>query len=59
MGARVKITDTTYDTSKTVPFGYRGNAASTAKDYLNSVGIKLMARGQDVLITKNFDTRIK
>ena len=57
-GTRVKITDVYYPDSKIVPYGYKGNATSTANDYLNSIGIKSIGRADNVLISKNLDTRL-
>ena len=55
----VKITDLYYPDSKIIPYGYRGNATSTANEYLNSIGIKSIGRADGVLISKNFIARIK
>jgi hypothetical protein len=55
----VKITDLYYPDSKIIPYGFRGNATSTANEYLNSIGIKSIGRADGVLISKNFNTRIK
>jgi len=55
----VKITDLYYPDSKIIPYGFKGNATSTANEYLNSIGIKSIGRADGVLISKNFDTRIK
>ena len=57
-GSRVKIIDQYYPDSKIIPYGYKGNAASTAYDYLNSLGIKCIGRSSNVLISKNLDIRL-
>jgi hypothetical protein len=59
MGTRIKIVDTGTLASKTIPKNYSQGAMSQAKDYLNSVGIKIFAKSTDALLTKNFDIPIK
>jgi hypothetical protein len=63
-GARVKINDYRFNESKTIPFGYKTNSeGQTAAEYLNTLGIKIVAKGETqkgtVLFTKNFEKSIK
>jgi hypothetical protein len=63
-GARVKINDYRFNETKTIPFGYQTNSeGQTAAEYLNTLGIKIVAKGETqkgiVLITKNFEKSIK
>ena len=63
-GARVKIKDSRYGVSKTIPYAYNSNSeGEVATKYLNSVGIKIFAKGETAnsafLFTKDFGTSIK
>ena len=63
-GARVKINDYRFNESKTISYSYKtGNAGATAAEYLNTLGIKIVAKGESakgtVLFTKNFEKSIK
>ena len=63
-GARVKINDYRFNESKTIPYGYKTNdEGETAAQYLNALGIKIVAKGESakgtVLFTKNFEKSIK
>jgi len=63
-GSRVKINDYRFNESKTIPFGYKTNSeGQTAVEYLNTLGIKIVAKGETqkgtVLFTKNFEKSIK
>jgi len=63
-GARVKINDYRFNESKTIPYGYKTNSeGQTAAEYLNTLGIKIVAKGETqkgtVLFTKNFEKSIK
>ena len=59
MGTRIKIVDTGTLASKTIPKNYSQGAMSQAKDYLNSLGIKIFAKSTDALLSKNFDISLK
>jgi hypothetical protein len=59
MGTRIKIVDTQTLQSKTIPKNYSVGAMNQAKDYLNSLGIKIFAKSADALLSKNFDIRLK
>jgi hypothetical protein len=63
-GARVKINDYRFNESKTIPYSYKSNSeGETAAEYLNTLGIKIVAKGESakgtVLFTKNFEKSIK
>ena len=63
-GSRVKINDYRFNESKTIPYGYKTNdEGETAAQYLNALGIKIVAKGESakgtVLFTKNFEKSIK
>jgi hypothetical protein len=63
-GARVKIKDLRRSESKTIPYDYTSNSeGEVATKYLNSVGIKIFAKGETAnsafLFTKDFGTSIK
>lgn len=63
-GARVKINDYRFNESKTIPYSYKTNSeGETAAEYLNTLGIKIVAKGESpkgmVLFTKNFEKSIK
>ena len=63
-GSRVKINDYRFNESKTIPYGYKTNSeGQTAAEYLNTLGIKIMAKGESpkgtLLFTKNFEKSIK
>ena len=63
-GARVKINDYRYNESKTIPYAYKSNSeGEVATEYLNTLGIKIVAKGETqkgtVLFTKNFEKSIK
>jgi len=58
-GTRVKITDLYYPDSTIVNYGYKGNATSTAYEYLTGIGIRIIGRADNVLISKNTTLRIK
>jgi hypothetical protein len=63
-GSRVKINDYRFDESKTIPFSYKANSeGQVAAEYLNTLGIKIVAKGETqkgiVLFTKNFEKSIK
>ena len=63
-GSRVKINDYRFNESKTIPFSYKtNNEGETAAEYLNTLGIKIVAKGETqkgtVLFTKNFEKSIK
>ena len=58
-GTRVKITDLYYPDSTIVNYGYKGNATSTAYEYLTGLGIRIIGRADNVLISKNTTLRIK
>ena len=63
-GARVKINDYRFNESKTIPYSYKTNSeGETAAEYLNTLGIKIVAKGETqkgtALFTKNFEKSIK
>jgi hypothetical protein len=63
-GARVKINDYRFNESKTIPYSYKTNSeGETAAEYLNTLGIKIIAKGETqkgtALFTKNFEKSIK
>ena len=63
-GARVKINDYRFNESKTIPYSYKSNSeGEIAAEYLNTLGIKIVAKGETqkgtVLVTKNFEKSIK
>jgi len=64
MGARVKINDLRFLVSKTIPYNYKLNSeGQVATEYLNSVGIKIFAKGETknsaFLFSKDFSGQIK
>jgi hypothetical protein len=63
-GARVKINDLRLNESKTIPYAYKSNSeGQVAAEYLNTLGIKIVAKGENnkgtLLFTKNFEKSIK
>jgi hypothetical protein len=63
-GSRVKINDLRFKESKTIPFNYKANSeGEVAAEYLNTLGIKIVAKGETqkgmALFTKNFEKSIK
>jgi hypothetical protein len=63
-GARVKINDYRFNESKTIPYAYKSNSeGEVAMEYLNTLGIKIVAKGETqkgtILFTKNFEKSIK
>jgi hypothetical protein len=63
-GSRVKINDYRFNESKTIPFSYKTSGpGQTAAEYLNTLGIKIVTKGETqkgtVLVTKNFEKSIK
>ena len=63
-GSRVKINDYRFKESKTIPFSYTSkDEGQVAAEYLNTLGIKIVAKGETqkgtVLFTKNFEKSIK
>ena len=63
-GSRVKINDYRFKESKTIPYSYTSNdEGQVAAEYLNTLGIKIVAKGETqkgtVLFTKNFEKSIK
>jgi hypothetical protein len=63
-GARVKINDLRLNESKTIPYDYKSNSeGQVAAEYLNTLGIKIVAKGENnrgtLLFTKNFEKSIK
>ena len=63
-GTRVKINDYRFEESKTIPYDYSiGDVGGVASAYLNTLGIKIIAKGMSakgfILFTKNFEKSIK
>ena len=63
-GTRVKINDYRFEESKTIPYDYAiGEVGAIASAYLNTLGIKIIAKGMSakgfILFTKNFEKSIK
>ena len=63
-GTRVKINDYRFEESKTIPYDYAiGDVGAIASAYLNTLGIKIIAKGMSakgfILFTKNFEKSIK
>ena len=63
-GTRVKINDYRFEESKTIPYDYAiGDVGGIASAYLNTLGIKIIAKGMSakgfILFTKNFEKSIK
>jgi hypothetical protein len=59
LGARIDITDSSTLQKKRIPQNYKAGYMSQAKDYLNSLGIKIAAKTVDSLLSKNFDIPLK
>jgi hypothetical protein len=59
LGARIDITDSNTLMKKRIPQNYKSGYMSQAKDYLNSLGIKVVGRTIDSLLSKNFDILLK
>jgi hypothetical protein len=63
-GTRVKINDYRFEESKTIPYDYAiGDVGAIASAYLNTLGIKIIAKGMSakgfIFFTKNFEKSIK
>ena len=63
-GTRVKINDYRFEESKTIPYDYEiGDVGGIASAYLNTLGIKIIAKGMSakgfILFTRNFEKSIK
>ena len=63
-GTRVKINDYRFEESKTIPYDYEiGEVGGIASAYLNTLGIKIIAKGMSakgfILFTRNFEKSIK
>ena len=63
-GTRVKINDYRFEESKTIPYDYEiGEVGGIASAYLNTLGIKIIAKGMSakgfILFTRNFEISIK